>query len=165
MKSLPLKMLTFFLLSFTATALWAEKMNPQQVAAQARQGQARVALNEIAMAQAVFHIDHELYTSDLKKLEISNTEKSFYKVGFIEASKEKVDGVNPQNFNSDALKWNYDSSFGIDKLKWAEAKKHCKDCVAQKSKFKAIAIGYIPKLDVWTIDQDKKLQHVIDGSK
>lgn len=152
------KILIFILATFISNSVFSAEM------AAARQSEAKILLVELATMELIFHIDNSSFTSDLKILELKPSEKSLYKIGFIAPSKENQK-TNPNLFNSDALKWQYDDRFGLANFNWSDAKKYCKDCFASKNGFKAIAIGFIPKLDVWTIDQDKKMVNVINGSK
>ena len=107
--------------------------NFQRFQARAQQSEAKVMLASLYTAEMSMQTGGS-FTADLGKLGIDTSHTKRYQIGF--------------------------ASSGPDFAKY------CPECKADTKTFKAVAIGKIgpkEKLDVWTVDQDRNLVHVIDG--
>jgi len=108
----------------------------KKVQSKARMSEAKLGLASLYAAQTMHSVEYDTYTNDMSKLDIPRENFKFYKFGLADTS--------------------------------AYFAKYCPECKADQSTFKMVAVGNIDNddtMDVWTIDQDKNLVHVIDDSK
>jgi Tfp pilus assembly protein PilE len=112
--------------------------NFQKYQAKAKTSEAKLQLSTVYVAETGWQADNNTFTENLEEAGYvpSSSDLSFYKIGF---------ASHGELFS-----------------------KHCPDCRATKDGFMAVAIGNIDKdetLDVWTIDQDRNMVHLINDVK
>lgn len=102
--------------------------------ARAQQAEAKTRLLLLYNEEKLWWVENDTYTDDLSKLNSDPSEEKRYKIGFA--------------------------------ISGDEFREHCPSCAATKTEFKAVAVGRIGsgRLDVWTIDQDRNLVNLVDGS-
>lgn len=139
----------------------------------AQQSQAKIALIHAYDAEKKYFAKAGRYTDDLIDLGVCNLndkklfcglprEGAYYKLGF-------TSGVS-SNHSVDHVLVNHPTE--KEKVKFISPAKVaveapalsliCKDCLASEKQFKLVAYGIIGtkgRVDAWTIDQDKKIQH------
>jgi ABC-type Fe3+-hydroxamate transport system substrate-binding protein len=142
--------------------------------ARAIQAGAQLDLNLIYDAEKEFHAKNGFYTTDLVALRIW-PKKILYKIGFVQPAAKNVgmtEGLDNSRLNLDIVKkahpdWviEYSSLTHLNEIDFAKMASFCPDCTAGKTYFKAVAVANLnddPILDVWTIDEKHKVQHLID---
>lgn len=117
----------------------------------AKQAEAKVALNGIFSAENTYFIQSGSYTGCLSNLGYNGSGLTIYKVGFKTASVTTVVGL--PNCTPGASV----SYFGTS------AEELPDDAKITANLFKAGAAAKLGSRDVWTIDQDRNLQHPQDG--
>ena len=102
--------------------------------AKAQQIEAKTRLMLLFNEEKLWWVENDTYTDDLSKLNSDPSEEKRYKIGFA--------------------------------ISGDEFREHCPSCAATKTEFKAVAVGRIGsgRLDVWTIDQDRNLVNLVDGT-
>lgn len=124
-------------LGFAAAGIFAAIMIPNftRFQAKAQQTEAKVRLMGLYAEEKISWVENSAYTDDLSKLNLEPSGETRYRIGFANSA--------------------------------PELREHCPSCLATENGFKAVAVGKIGqgRLDVWTIDQDKNLVNVIDGTK
>lgn len=109
--------------------------NYMRYQAKAQQSEAKIALVALYAGEKAYMVEYGKFTSDLSATGIDAKSFGRYQIGFAQSGPEFA--------------------------------KNCADCVASKTSFKAVAFGNIGsqgRLDVWTIDQDRNLVNVVDGT-
>jgi hypothetical protein len=104
--------------------------------AKAQQSEAKIHLTALLAGEKAWQTETASYTSDLGNLGLDPSSLTRYKIGFANTDPELAE--------------------------------HCPSCVAGKDAFKAVAVGRIgsdKRLDVWTIDQDRQLTNLVDGTQ
>lgn len=104
--------------------------------AKAQQSEAKISLTALLAGEKAWRAEYATYTSELDRLGLDPASLTRYKIGFASTDPELAE--------------------------------HCPGCVAGKDTFKAVAVGRIgsdQRLDVWTIDQDRQLINLVDGSQ
>jgi hypothetical protein len=123
-----------------------------------------------------FYAKNGFYTTDLKSLGIS-AKKVLYKFGFVAPSEVIAERpeLNPEIKDLDALKaalpdmpMDFSPLTRLNAIKFDRLTSYCMDCTATLTRFKAIAAANLdddPVLDVWTIDEQGAISHVINDLK
>ena len=133
-----------------------------------RAAEAQSELRKMLFLQQRFQKKHGSYTTDLIALgwEPWNIKRT-YKIGFTVPANENIPGVE----SLDSNRKDSGSLGGVStsdpneptEIEFSQAGKYCRKCTATKDSFTAVAIGKIPpngKIDVWTIDELEKLDHL-----
>lgn len=126
------------------------------------QQEAKTALLAIYAAEASFRKDFHTFTTALYGIGVGCLENVSYSYGFLLSSQNSeansIVGVTNYNVN----KMNCDRTNGTD---LETVRSYCTDCTAGKNQFKAIAWTRLPnhRLDIWTIDENKKMVNVLNG--
>ena len=143
-----------------------------------------VDLNLIYQQERAFHARYGVYTTDLVALKAAPP-SVLYKFGFVRAASLKAltkaeTSPLPADLDNamkdlDAVKAahkdfviEYSPSTKLATFTFDKLSAFCSDCTATATTFKAIAAANLdddPILDVWTIDQNGKIQHLIDDLK
>jgi hypothetical protein len=104
------------------------------------------------------------FDGDLNLLKTSQSVR--YSFGFL-MKKPQSSGLILQNTLSHQIVWS-NSLTNLEKETILEnVMKACPDCYFTNKTFKIFAVGNIdndPKLDLWTINQEAQIQHLIDDS-
>ncbi len=131
-----------------------------------------------------FRAKNGFFTTDLAALNLDAPKdlKVLYKFGFVTASSTEVEkatalngqavDLDPSRKDLDALKVadpkiaiEYSPTTRLDQVDFAKMGSYCVDCTATRTNFKAIAAANLdqdPALDVWTIDEQGNITHVVD---
>jgi hypothetical protein len=130
----------------------------------AKSTEGKILLGALHTAEKIYQVEHDTFSTDLVAIE-AELQCTRYAVGFVVPSKDPGGKTHPGRMLADTT--------GVKDLTgkkppetWA---KWCPDCTAGEKGFRAIAVGNLgtadkPIWDVWTIDQDRKLTHVVDGT-
>ncbi len=147
--------------------------NMEKFKSRSMQSEAKTKLAAAYTGQKSFVAEWDVTTSDLVSLGLDgivNEGKSRYHVGFVRPANAQWATIGiaaPHDAslsNSEKLGVALDLGAPFETL----AAQYCEDCVAEGQNFKIVAIGNIDKdatLDVWTIDQDRKLVNIVDDIK
>jgi hypothetical protein len=127
--------------------------------------EAKLTLSTLFTAQMLIKAEHDFYASDLQHGDLTPS-STRYSYGYVQASppneQTQAIGIDPQrHFHLSELSKSRDEADPETLL--ARMRELCPDCVVTESGFKAFAFANLDgdaDWDVWTIDQDKKLQHV-----
>jgi hypothetical protein len=153
------------------SALFARNYGTYQLRAQS--SEAKVLLTALYTAEKMFEAEHEFFTTDLGTLELgwepgSGLGPKRYRLGFVKPSQDPAaPGLAPTQpqrllFTETGLQEATSKDFP------PEASQRCADCTASKAHFKAFAVGRLGRAgapDVWTIDDQHQLEHVVDGTR
>ncbi len=131
----------------------------------AQQSEAKLTLTTLFTAQMLIKAEHDFYASDLQHGDMTPS-STRYSYGYVQASpaneQTQALGMDPQrHFQLSELSESRDEADPETLL--ARMRELCPDCVVTESGFKAFAFANLDgdaDWDVWTIDQDKNLQHV-----
>lgn len=138
----------------------------------AQQSQAKIALINAYDAEKKFFAKNGRYTDDLVELGVCDLKNeklfcglprqgAYYKIGFSsgESLNRSVDHVLAR-FPEQANRVQFISSSVATEQRSISL--ICGDCMADQKRFKIVAFGSIGrgKPDAWTIDQDKKIEHL-----
>jgi hypothetical protein len=140
---------------------------------QAIQRAAEVDLHYLQSRETDFYKQHGSYTTDLKILGIA-PKTALYKFGFVRAGSDKAGDqqVDAKRKDLDALKASdpniaieYSPATHLEDIDFQKLASFCTDCTATVVGFKAIAAAQFDdsSIDVWTIDQDGRLVHVVNA--
>ena len=152
--------------------------------ARGAQTTARADLDLIFRRETDFKTKNGFYTTDLAALSLDMPKQLIvlYKFGFVTPSGDagkkatSLHGdemvIDPSRSNLDALKKAMPAlevfQSGMTKLDdfdFSSMASYCTDCTATADRFKAIAAANLdndPTLDIWTIDQNGVVTHVVD---
>ena len=130
----------------------------------------------LAQAEDKFKATYGFYTTDLIAMHLT-PKTALSKFGFSYASEPHPEVQNLDNTRKDLdavkaaiprLEINYSPVTRLDAIDFAKATVYCPDCTATATTFRAMAITNLDDdadLDIWTIDQNKKLVHVNNDLK
>lgn len=129
------------------------------------QSEAKITLSSLYTAQMITKAEHDFYSSDLQHGDLA-PQSMRYSYGYVQASTSSEQtqalGIDPQrHFQMSEQSASRDEAEAEALLE--RMRELCPDCVVSESGFKAFAFANIdgdPDWDVWTIDQDKNLQHL-----
>ncbi|HRK07507.1 MAG TPA: hypothetical protein PLZ57_07030 [Pseudobdellovibrionaceae bacterium] len=129
------------------------------------QSEAKITLSSLYTAQMLTKAEHDFYSSDLQHGDMA-PQSLRYSYGYVQASaaseQTQALGIDPQRHFQISEKGAGDDATEAEAL-LERMRQICPDCVVSESGFKAFAFANLdgdPEWDVWTIDQDKNLQHL-----
>lgn len=131
--------LSLFLVSLISFVVMVAVAVPKfkEFGAKARMAEAKVGLAQMHTMQMMYQMENDAFTSNIEQLEL-----------------------NP---NDTARRYKYGFANSFDSFS-----EYCSDCTATKDTFRAMAVGNIDNdatMDVWTIDHNKNVVHLIDDLK
>jgi hypothetical protein len=129
------------------------------------QSEAKITLSSLYTAQMLTKSEHDFYSSDLQHGDMA-PQSMRYSYGYVQASaaseQTQALGIDPQRHFQISEKSAGHEGAEADAL-LERMREICPDCVVSDSGFKAFAFANLdgdPEWDVWTIDQDKNMQHL-----
>lgn len=138
----------------------------------AQQSQAKIALIHAYDAERKFFAKNGRYSDDLVDLELCDLKDAklfcglprqgaYYKIGFArgDSGRHSVDHVLAK-FPEQLNQFQFASQTPTNDAKALALV--CGDCLVSQNRFKIVALGSIGqgKFDAWTIDQDRKMEHL-----
>lgn len=129
-----------------------------------KQNEAKYALFALYQGEMAFQLEQHTFSTSLSGIGVGCLEKVSYSYGFLLPSSTEQATSLKRTGNDEVNAINCDPTKGAD---LAMVKSYCSDCTAGKNKFKAVAWARLPnnKLDIWTIDENKKLVNVLNGAE
>lgn len=127
--------------------------------------EARLALHAIYAGEAAFRIEFHTFTTALSGIGVECLENiSSYSYGFLLPSQNSEATSIVEVANYDVNRMSCDRTKGAD---LEIIRSYCSDCTAEKSKFKAVVWKRLSNnnLDIWIIDENKKLVNVLNGAR
>ncbi|HWU43473.1 MAG TPA: hypothetical protein VN132_08545 [Bdellovibrio sp.] len=126
------------------------------------QQDAKSALLGLYTTEMAFRMDFHTFTTSLYGLGMGCLKDVSYNYGFLLPSQNSEATSIVKVANYDVNKMSCDRTNGAD---LETVRSYCSDCNAGQDKFKAVAWTRLPnnKLDIWTIDENKKLVNVLNG--
>jgi hypothetical protein len=127
--------------------------------------EAKTLLSELHTGEKLFDADHDHFTTDLGSLDLV-AECRRYAIGFVKPSHEADGKTRPGRMMKDVSGVS-DLSAKKPPASWT---KWCPDCTVEAKGFRALAVGNLgtpeqPVWDVWTIDEQRTLKHIVDGTR
>lgn len=150
--------------------------NFQKFGARAKQTEAKTSLSMAYTGEKMFMAEWNVATSDLTSIGVGAFDEGSpeatqrYHIGFAQPAVAQWDVIgidasshDPSRSDTEKLGRKLKEDLGAPFATLAA--QHCPDCVVEGENFKIVAIGNIDQdadVDVWTIDQDRKIEHVVD---
>lgn len=154
-----------------------ERKGPDTEALETTRSMLKNNLSALYTGQRLFHEEYKRYTTDLVFIGPILTPNTNFKYGFVRPYRDVdtiiVEGAaeDPMRMTSDdVMSFETESSYtpeaeAIDLRSFAS---YCKKgCTASGNQFEILIVAPLPngKFDAWVIDEEKKIQQVLDGSK
>ena len=163
------------ILGASLVAAWfAANESGSKYKSRAIRAEMRVQLIAAFAAEKVWEQENGYFVTDLEALGIEPDGRLRYKFGFTKPTQLTMEqtaststdiDLDPDIKDTDALEVRYHAKAPQESFQTL-AQRYCPECTADVDGFKLVAIGKIDdSLDVWTIDQDKNLVHLVGDAK